>query len=508
MILTSALNQAANKNPGNPAIFDLGKGTSFKEFKDKVGQLSYLYLAEIGHHQRVAFLSDNNPALIYTFFALTNSCSLCIFLNLQDTDEEIAAFLKEIEATHIAVSNSQMRRATELMRNHGLSLPIIEMEKKKGGEYDKSYSPPPEIPLKETDTILVLRTAGLTENRPKTMLFNHRQLYHAATIIRRMYHLSPTDRVFTTLGWSDPFSLVHGLLMPLFNGACCAIDPQFRGQEFVEYIAQHRINRFVDAPNFLFNLLLICQAQKYMLPGVKSVTVGHGVLSTTMRKTFSLLKIPVMHCYGMAENVWTISLEDGEKYEFQSEIRGRALPGLKYKVLNDAGDEIEGPERKEGPLCVTGETVMTAYLHPDPKIGEKATKQMKRGTWLYTGDIARMEGEGEELCVTYLGRQTDLLKTSDGYILLEKVDDALRGAAGVLEGAAFVRMDERGEPHMACAVVKQSKAAGAPEILAHCAQSLQAPALPETVHFLDSLPKDAYGNFNRYSLQRQFSGTA
>lgn len=505
MILSQAFSQAALKNPAAPALFDLGKAFTFAELRNKVSQLSYLHQSEIGHGKRIAFLSQNNPSLVLSFLAFTNIGCPCIFFDPNESLEGIAQALKDLEITNIAVSGDQISRANELSRSFGLALNMIEIEKKKGGEYDTSFSPPPDHPLKDTDQALIVRQEEYGQP-VKYIFFTHKQVYTSAAAVRRFYHFGANDRVLTTLSWSHPFSLVHGLLSPIFAGTTCAINPQSSSHEaFIEYIAENRINRFVDSPKFFYFLLSICGSQKYLLPGVKSVTVGAGNLSKSIRKTFHLLHIPVLQTYGRVEALWTLAMEDLEKAKDAANPVMEPLPGYKYKVLNQQGDELTGEGAKEGPLAVAAEPVMSAFFHPDRETAEKASKLTVRGTWFYTGDAARLEGEKEETKIKPLGCLSDLLYSGTRYLLPGKIDDTAREIQDVADVAAFVRLDEKGKPSFGLAVVKQGKTLSETQILTHLKSKLSGMEVPQTIHFVESIPRDRFENVNRTALQRQLS---
>jgi acyl-CoA synthetase (AMP-forming)/AMP-acid ligase II len=505
MILSQALNAAAMKNPGAAAVLDLGKTLSYSDMRKKVAQLSYLHQAEIGHGKRIAFLSQNTQAAALSFFAFSNIGCQSIFFDPADSPEEIVQAVKDLEITHICVSGDQLSRVNDIIRTYALGLTVVEIEKKKGGEYDPSYSPPPDHPLKETDPVLALRQKELGQET-KYIFFTHKQLYTAATGIRRFYHFGANEKVMTSMSWAHPFSLVHGLLLPLFAGVTLAVNPQSpTHEEFIEYLAKNQINRFVDNPKFYYFLLSICMSAKYMLPGVRSVTVGAGNLSKSIRKTFNLLHIPVLQTYGRVEAVWTLAMEDSEKAKDSPAPAMLALPGFKYKVLNEEGDEIVSEGMRDGPLAIAGEAIMSAYFHPDKAMAEKASKVTIRGTWFYTGEIGRLEGEGEELAVRSLGPASDVLRSGTKFLVPEKIDDVARGINDVLDAAAFVRLDEKGNPSFGLAVVRQGKALSEAMILDQLKTRLSGKELPNTIHFMDAIPRDRFENVNRGALQRQFS---
>lgn len=505
MILSQALANAALKNPSGIAVFDLGKGLSFSEMRKKVSQLSYLFQSEIGHGNRVAFLSQNTQAAVLSLFAFTNTGNPVILFDPSESNESIVEALQDLEVTHICVSQDQLSRVNDLIRNRSLNLTVVEIEKKKGGEYDTSFSPPPDHPLKESDPALILRHESFG-SKTKYIFFTHKQIYMAATAVRKFYHFSTTDRVLTTMSWAHPFSLVHGLLTPLFAGATCAVNPQSpTNEEFLEYLTQNRINRIVDTPKALYWLLSIAKAAKSTLPGMRSVTAGAGTLSKSLRKTFQLLKIPAMQSYGKVEAVWTIAMEDSEKAVANEIPRMELATGFRCKVLNEAGDEIASEGKREGPLAVTGEPVMTAFFHPDKKLAEKETKLTIRGTWFYTGDVARLEGIEEELTIQPLGSADDVIKSGTNFHSAERIDAFARELPDVMDAAGFVRKDEKGIPHFAVAVVRQGKTLNENQVLTHLQSRLSSAELPKSVHFVDVIPRNRFDEVDRPALRRQLS---
>jgi len=505
MILSQALNTAGLKNPGAPAILDLGKTLSFSEMKKKVGQLSYLHQAEIGHGKRIAFLSQNTQSALISFFAFANIGSQCVFFDPNESVDGVVEAMRDLEITHVAVSPDRLHKVNEIVRVHGLNLSIVEIEKKKGGEYDPSYSPPPDHPLKETDQVLIVRHQELGSVN-KYIFFTHKQIYAAATAVRRFYHFGANEKVLTTLSLSHPFSLIHGHLTPLFAGACCAVNPQSSSnEEFLEYLATNHVTRFADVPKFYYFLLSICMTAKYKLPGVRSVTVGAGNLPKALRKAFTLLQIPVLQTHGRVEALWTLAMEDAEKSKEAKTPQLEGLPGFKYKVLNDAGDEAVGPALRDGPLAVAGETIMGAFFHPDKGMADKASKTTIRGTWFYTQEAARIEGEDAEIKVKPLGALSEVIKAGGKYFTPEPIDEAARELSDVVEAAAFVRVDDKGTSAFGLAVVRQGKTLSESAVLQHVSSKIKGAGCPRTVHFVDEIPKDRYDNVNRGALARQFS---
>jgi acyl-CoA synthetase (AMP-forming)/AMP-acid ligase II len=505
MILSQMLSTAAAKDLARPAISYLLKDGSYSEFKTRVSRLSYLYQKEIGNNARIALLTRNAPAVAASFFAFTNIRALSIPVNPDLPPEQITDWIRDSKATHVAVTSDLVGKAREWLSVARLNLPLIEVEKKQGGEYDTSFSPQPDNVPTDNDKILLFRTGGSIE-KPKYVYFNHKQIASAATAIRGHYKLSPTDRFLSAMSWAHPFAFVHHLLLPLLNGATVVIDHGADAKEMIEFLVKSRTTRIVGTPPYFLKLLVTCKNEQYKLPGIKSVTAGLGPLDPPVRKAFQLLKIPAMQTYGQAEAGWTIAMEDVSTPELPLErgAVGRGLAGMKYKVLDVAGDEIPGKGKREGYFAASGPSVMSGYMDL-----EKETKNAIRGTWLYTGDYASLEGDGEELKITFLGRKDDLVLREGKILSSEPIDGGLKGLAGVQDGAGFPIKTMRGDWVFACAVVRAEKALlSEKQVMEHLAAKVPSEVAPVVVVFTDYIPRDPGGNILRFKLSRQFSGLA
>lgn len=508
MILTQNLIQSSTKYLTRGALRYLGKEINYKDFLAAISKLSYLYQHELEGvaEIRMAFYSRPSIALVQTIIAMTNIKAVVILLDPEVPPDELGKWIRDTKATHLAVSGDLMANARELVSAERLPTPIIEFEKKHGGEYDPSFTPSPERAPKESDPIFMFRTAGTT-GKPKYIQFTHKQLNAAALAVKPHYHFSTADRVLTKMNFWHPFPFLHGLMIPLLNGVTTVLDHGLEAVEFLDFILDQRVTRLVGPPQFFFKQLVICKNEKRVLPGIKSITVGMGALSPELVRAFELLKVNVSHVYGMTENFWTIAMQDtqdplgGTTYE--RGFVGKGLVGMKYKVMDDNGDEVEGKGRRVGQLAVGSPSVMPGYFER-----EKETKNALRGTWLYTGDIAALDGDQDDLKISYLGRKDDMIKVDGQLFSVSATDMALRAHPAIQDAATFVIKDGRGKPVVVCAVVRKVGAVlNEKQVLDFAAGKTEGPS-PQAVAFTDVIPRDGGHNVNCAKLRAQFSGIA
>jgi len=495
----------SSKNIGNMALRYLGKEMSYNDVRTAVARLSYLYQNEVGPHARIALIGRNAPAYLKTFFALTNIRATIIPLNPDGPPSDWADAFKELHPTHVAITSDLLQTVREFLSHERLTLPIIEIEKKQGGEYDTSFTPPPDNKPLDTDVILLTRSGG-TLAKPKFVSLNHKQIQHAVTCIRGCYKPTATDRVLTTLSWSHPFALVHSMLFPLMNGMTVVIDHGLQATEFLDFLVDSRVNRLVGMPAFYLKLLVTCRNEKRPPVGMKSATVGLGQLSHELKRAFQVLKIPAPHVYGQVENVWTIAMESIEKINTEPGVFGKALAGIKYKVMDEAGDEILEKGHRIGMLAISGASVMTGY---HGKENEKATKGALRGTWLYTGDYAALDGEGDEIQLEFVGRKEDVMKFDSDIKSIAPMEAILRKIPGLQDAAAFVARNSRNQLVPMAALVKiQGSPLSEKQARDFCEQNITGDLCPKTIVFTDAIPRDLAGNVNQHKLRGQFANLA
>lgn len=502
MILPQLLTPVLSKGPGNTAIHFLGKETSYRDLLHTIGRLSYLLQKEMGAGHRVAYFGSNSAAFIPAFFALMNNRSLTIPIDPSYTDNEIGQWLHDTQPTYVLVTSDCVSRARDILRRQGMNPPIMEIEKKFGGEYDTSFVPPPDNPPIDKDPILLLRTAK-TAGTYKYCLFNHLQLQAPLLGIKKLYRFSGKERVLTPHSWAHPFAFTHGMLWPILSGAACIVDLGEENEKFLDFVDQTKPTRLIAMPDFVQKLMIVCQQTKRRLSGVKTVTVSAASINPESSTMLATMKTGLLECYGVTENLWTIAMSDAEAAAAAKKTPPLGLIGNKYKVVDANGDEVAGAVR-EGSLCVTGGSVMLRYEGRDEAAAKKLTTEAIRGTWLYTGDICRLEDRDKDVFVTFIRRKDGLKSTpkpADTY-LPALIEAALRAQEGVADAAVFRSGVGNNGAIFGAVVKKQGCESTEFQVLEGAKASLTPKNIPSALLFMDSIPRQADGAPDGKALEK------
>ena len=171
-------------------------------------------------------------------------------------------------------------------------------------------------------------------------------------------------------------------------------------------------------------------------------------------------------------------------------------PGTECRIVDLKAGKRDVTPGEPGELIVRGPQVTAGYHNmPDE------TAAALRDGWLYTGDIAVMDGEGYFYVVKGIEKKTDA-STDDTY--LEEIDEVLHTHPKVREAVAVGVPDEdRSETVKVYVVPREGESITEGEIMKYLSGRLAGYKMPRIVEFRNDLPKSGVGNILRKKLRAE-----
>ncbi len=161
------------------------------------------------------------------------------------------------------------------------------------------------------------------------------------------------------------------------------------------------------------------------------------------------------------------------------------------RVVDEDGDDAE-----LGELICRTPSVMLGY-HRDPD----ATLAALGSGWLHTGDIVRVDAEGN---LFIHDRLTDVIKSGGMNVSSQEVERVLHGHPDVLRAAVVGRPDPYWSEAVTAYVIPRPDASPDPGgVIAFCRDRLAGFKVPKAVHVVAELPVDAQGKI----LKRELRGS-
>jgi 4-hydroxybenzoate-CoA ligase len=173
---------------------------------------------------------------------------------------------------------------------------------------------------------------------------------------------------------------------------------------------------------------------------------------------------------------------------------GRAVPGYKVRLVNEAGADV--PDGEVGELLVDAPSAGEGYWNQRSK-----SRQTFQGHWTYTGDKYVRDADGH---YTFCGRSDDMFKVSGIWVSPFEVESALITHPAVLEAAVVPEADPEGllKPKAFVVLRAETKTNGLREALKeHVKQKIGPWKYPRWIDVVDSLPKTATGKIQRFKLR-------
>ena len=132
----------------------------------------------------------------------------------------------------------------------------------------------------------------------------------------------------------------------------------------------------------------------------------------------------------------------------------------------------------------------------------EASAEALRDGWFHTGDVATWNEEGYLLVVD---RKKDMILSGGENISSLEVEKALLAHPAVLELAVIPVPDRRwGEVPKALVVLKPGSKATEAELLEFCRSRLTHYKCPQSVEFLEALPRTGTGKVLKRQLRRKY----
>jgi long-chain acyl-CoA synthetase len=180
---------------------------------------------------------------------------------------------------------------------------------------------------------------------------------------------------------------------------------------------------------------------------------------------------------------------------------GLPFPDVDCRIISLDDGETMLNVGEIGELVIISPNVMKGY-HNMPTETANTLRTLKDGrTWLFTGDIARMDEDGYFYIVD---RKKELIKPGGYQVWPREVEEALATHPKVLEaGVAGIPDPYRGETVKAWIVLKPNESVSEEELKAFCKERLAAYKVPTHYEFRTELPKTTVGKILRRELVRQ-----
>ena len=172
---------------------------------------------------------------------------------------------------------------------------------------------------------------------------------------------------------------------------------------------------------------------------------------------------------------------------------GLPFPDTYIKIV-EPGTDRELPYGEEGEILLAGPTVMKEYMHHPQETAQTLRKHEDGLTWVYTGDLGKMDLEG---FVYFKGRAKRMIITSGYNVYPAQIENILDAHEAVQMSCVIGVPDplkmQRVKAYVKLAAGVEPSEAIKQELLDHCRTHVAKYAMPRDIEFRDEMPKTLVG---------------
>ncbi|MEZ4401914.1 MAG: AMP-binding protein [Kofleriaceae bacterium] len=401
----------------------------------------------------VMIMSENRPEWGLAYFAILEAGGTVVPLDKELTAAEVANLARVSSARALILSE---RVAERLCADLGLALPAdvdgaahqalgkhlaaqgVATPPWTFGELFADRGAPAAAPGSvRSDAVASLIFTSGTTGQPKGVMLTHKNLTSMVAKLAGTFSLYKHDVLLSVLPLHHTFEFSAGFLMPLMHGASITYLEEIDADNLGAALEDGSITGMIGVPalwqllerkiykNLADGGILLERAFDALVDGNRALRdkLGAGVgkvafypihrkLGRRMRllisggsalppetmKTFRGLGFNLYEGYGMTEAAPVLTVTRPGDALIPGSV-GRALAGVEVKIFEPDASGI-------GEVIATGPNVMLGYFE-----NPEATAATLRDGWLHTGDLGRLDADGNLFIV---GRKKEMILGPSG----------------------------------------------------------------------------------------------
>ncbi len=436
----------------------------------------------IQNNSRVILFSHNMPEWGMTYFGILKAGATAIPIDPASSVAEIVNFAKAGEASAVVLSPKLAGENPEIakaLKEAGLEVgvwtfdDVFEM-KSETEEAKRAALLPARV---HSNSIASLIFTSGTTGTPKAVMLSHKNFVNMISMLSSVLDMDITDGVLSVLPMHHTFEFSAGFLTPFSNGTQITYLNELTAEDLSHTIENGHVTGMVGVPalwemlhrriktrlrekgdwiadladnviefnawirdNTPFNLgpIVFFPIHQGMGGKMRYLISGGSALSEKVQKDLHGLGFTVLEGYGLTESSPVLTVARPGNKLLRGSV-GKPLPGVEVKI--DSPDE-----NGVGEVLARGQNVMAGYYN-----NEAATDAVLQDRWLKTGDLGKLDEDGNLFIV---GRSKDVIIDSNGKnIYPDEIEDLYSKSPFIKEMSVVGLADEDGGEKIAALVV-------------------------------------------------------
>lgn len=478
------------------------------DFEKKANRFANLLLTRgCKKGDKVAILLMNSIEWLPIYFGILKAGAVAVPLNYRYTAEEIEYCLKKADCSMLVFGPEFTGRIEEICENlkniaHmfyvGEDCPIFADSFNDMISYCSGKAP--QIPLTEDDDAAIYFSSGTT-GFPKAILHAHRSLIHAARV-EQNHHKQTHEDVFLCIPPLYHTGAKMHWFGSLLSGSRAVLLKGTKPEWILKAVSDEKCTIVWLLVPWAQDILDAIESGKVKLSDYdlfrwRLMHIGAQPVPPSLIKRW--LEVFPNHKYdtnyGLSESIGPGCVHLGLDNVHKVGAIGKAGYGWSVCIADENGQPVRRGE--VGELCVKGPGVMKCYYND-----EAATREVLRGDWLFTGDMAQEDSDG---FIYLVDRKKDVIITGGENLYPVQIEDFLRANPKIKDVAVIGLPDARlGEIAAAIIETKKGTTLTEAEVNDFCLD-LPRYKRPKKIIFA-SVPRNPTGKIEKPKLREKYCG--
>src|SRR5882724_6545397 len=260
-------------------------------------------------------------------------------------------------------------------------------------------------------------------------MLSHQALIYMGANMAQLRKITPADAFYNSSPISHAIGLGTVLMTAFWASASAELVSRFTPAHFVEALKTEQITAVTAVPTLFARIVEYAEEKDISLRSKRLriiATAGAPLDLALKARIEEAFGLKMGNSYGMTECNPVARSSGGVDTNEVGEVQ----PGLQIRIVREDGQDAASDE--SGEIWVKGPPRMLGYYR-----NEAATKSvLRRGDWLATGDLGRMDEDGRLYIV---GRSKELIIRSGFNVYPVEVESVLSLYPGVAQVAVVGR---------------------------------------------------------------------
>jgi fatty-acyl-CoA synthase len=497
--VTDWLDKRAKLTPDRIALEDAitGEKISFREWNGRANcTANFLRSLGVKTGDLVSVYSSNCSEYLDIFFACGKIGAILHNLNWRLTVFELQKILADAQPKFLIYSPEWREQVNALRSTLSASRCIAIGERAHENDTDFSDRNQHSVQLTNRPDLNMDHPWGIyytggTTGIPKGAILTHGNMTWNSINTVMSWGVTADDCALLQL----PFFHIGGpniFMLPLVHvGGKTILCKQFDVEQTFDFIDRGAITHFVGVPTMFIMMQQHPRWPSTDFSRLKLVISGGAPCPLPVMQKFWDKGVDFKMGYGLTEasgnNFWL------PQKDVRRKIGSVGFPifHIDMKIVREDGGTCAADEA--GELLIRGPHVTPGYWNRP----EETAAILKDG-WLHTGDLAKQDDEGYFYII---GRSKDMFISGGENVYPAEIENVIFAHPAVAEAAVIgVRHEKWGEVGKAFVVIEKGKELTESELLEFLRQRLAKYKIPQSVVFVDALPKTAIGKVDKKTL--------